>query len=157
MEMAIEEAKKGILQGHGGPFGCVIVKNDEIVGKGHNEVLKNNDPTCHGEIMAIHEACKTLNTFDLTGCEVYTTGEPCPMCLAAILWANIEKVYYGCNIFDTEKIGFRDNKFYKFQNNPPQWQKMIKELDRDQCLKLYDLYNSLTDKKQYWSLVWIYI
>ena len=148
MEMAIEEAKKGILQGHGGPFGCVIVKNDEIVGKGHNEVLKNNDPTCHGEIMAIHEACKTLNTFDLTGCEVYTTGEPCPMCLAAILWANIEKVYYGCNIFDTEKIGFRDNKFYKFQNNPSQRQKMIKELDRDQCLKLYDLYNSLTDKKQ---------
>ena len=125
MEMAIEEAKKGILQGHGGPFGCVIVKNDEIVGKGHNEVLKNNDPTCHGEIMAIHEACKTLNTFDLTGCEVYTTGEPCPMCLAAILWANIEKVYYGCNIFDTEKIGFRDNKFYKFQNNPSQRQKMI--------------------------------
>ena len=153
MEMAIEEAKKGILQGHGGPFGCVIVKNDEIVGKGHNEVLKNNDPTCHGEIMAIHEACKTLNTFDLTGCEVYTTGEPCPMCLAAILWANIEKVYYGCNIFDTEKIGFRDNKFYKFQNNPSQRQKMIKELDRDQCLKLYDLYNSLTDKKQYCSLV----
>ena len=149
MEMAIEEAKKGVLQGHGGPFGCVIVKNDEIVGKGHNEVLKNNDPTCHGEIMAIHEACKTLNTFDLTGCEVYTTGEPCPMCLAAILWANIEKVYYGCNIFDTEKIGFRDNKFYKFQNNPSQRQKMIKELDRDQCLKLYDLYNSLTDKKQY--------
>lgn len=149
MEMAIEEAKKGILQGHGGPFGCVIVKNDEIVGKGHNEVLKNNDPTCHGEIMAIHEACKTLNTFDLTGCEVYTTGEPCPMCLAAILWANIEKVYYGCNIFDTEKIGFRDNKFYKFQNNPSQRQKMIKELDRDQCLKLYDFYNSLTDKKQY--------
>lgn len=149
MEMAIEEAKKGILQGHGGPFGCVIVKNDEIVGKGHNEVLKNNDPTCHGEIMAIHEACKTLNTFDLTGCEVYTTGEPCPMCLAAILWANIEKVYYGCNIFDTEKIGFRDNKFYKFQNNPSQRQKMIKELDRDQCLKLYDLYNSLTEKKQY--------
>ena len=149
MEMAIEEAKKGILQGHGGPFGCVIVKNDEIIGKGHNEVLKNNDPTCHGEIMAIHEACKTLNTFDLTGCEVYTTGEPCPMCLAAILWANIEKVYYGCNIFDTEKIGFRDNKFYKFQNNPSQRQKMIKELDRDQCLKLYDLYNSLTDKKQY--------
>ena len=149
MEMAIEEAKKGILQGHGGPFGCVIVKNDEIVGKGHNEVLKNNDPTCHGEIMAIHEACKTLNTFDLAGCELYTTGEPCPMCLAAILWANIEKVYYGCNIFDTEKIGFRDNKFYKFQNNPSQRQKMIKELDRDQCLKLYDLYNSLTDKKQY--------
>ena len=149
MEMAIEEAKKGILQGHGGPFGCVIVKNDEIVGKGHNEVLKNNDPTCHGEIMAIHEACKTLNTFDLTGCEVYTTGEPCPMCLAAILWANIEKVYYGCNIFDTEKIGFRDNKFYKFQNNPSQRQKMIKELDREQCLKFYDLYNSLTDKKQY--------
>lgn len=149
MEEAIEEAKKGILQGHGGPFGCVIVKNDEIVGKGHNEVLKNNDPTCHGEIMAIHEACKTLNTFDLKGCEVYTTGEPCPMCLAALLWANVEKIYYGCNIFDTEKIGFRDNKFYKFQSNVGERKKFVKELDREDCLKLYDLYNSLTNKKQY--------
>ena len=94
MEMAIEEAKLGIVEGHGGPFGCVIVKDGVVVGKGHNEVIKNNDPTCHGEMMAIHDACKNLKTFNLKGCELYTTGEPCPMCFSAILWANIEKVYY---------------------------------------------------------------
>ena len=112
MRLAINEAKRGILAGHGGPFGCVIVKDGVIVGKGHNQVIKNQDPTCHGEVMAIHKACKKLGTFDLSGCELYTTGEPCPMCLGAILWANIDKVYFGCNIIDTEKIGFRDNKFY---------------------------------------------
>ena len=149
MEMAIEEAKNGILLGHGGPFGCVIVKDGKVVGKGHNEVIKNNDPTCHGEMMAIHEACKDLNTYDLSGCELYTTGEPCPMCLAAILWANISKVYYGCNIYDTEKIGFRDNAFYKFQNNQEERKKFVQELDRPECLKLYDIYNSLNNKKNY--------
>ena len=117
MRMAINEAKKGIRNGHGGPFGAVIVKNDEVIARGHNQVVKNNDPTCHGEIMAIHKACKKLGTFDLSGCEIYTTGEPCPMCMAAILWANIEKIYYGCNILDTEEIGFRDKKFYEqFEN-----------------------------------------
>ena len=114
MKVAIQEAKKGIRKGHGGPFGAVIVKDGEIVGRGHNQVVKNNDPTCHGEMMAIHMACKKLNTFDLSGTEIYTTGEPCPMCLAAILWANISKVYYGCNIVDTETIGFRDLAFYEF-------------------------------------------
>ena len=92
MRMAINEARKGIRNQHGGPFGAVIVKDGVVVGKGHNEVLKNNDPTCHGEMMAIHKACKKLKTFDLTGCELYTTGEPCPMCMSAILWANIDKV-----------------------------------------------------------------
>ena len=104
MRMAINEAKKGITNGHGGPFGAVIVKDGIVVGKGHNQVVKNNDPTCHGEMMAIHKACKKLGTFNLEGCEIYTTGEPCPMCLAAILWANISKVYYCCNIHDTAEI-----------------------------------------------------
>ena len=89
MKMAINEAKKGINNNHGGPFGAVIVKDGVVVGKGHNQVIKNNDPTCHGEMMAIHKACKKLGTFDLSGCEIYTTGEPCRMCLSAILWANI--------------------------------------------------------------------
>ena len=145
--MAINEAKKGILAGHGGPFGCVIVKDGEVVGKGHNQVIKNQDPTCHGEVMAIHKACKKLGTFDLSGCELYTTGEPCPMCLGAILWANIEKVYYGCNIIDTEKIGFRDNKFYSMTQEEKA--EFIKELDRKQCLKLYDIYMSLENKEEY--------
>ncbi len=149
MYEAIKEAKIGIRKGHGGPFGCVIVKNGIIIGKGHNQVLKNNDPTCHGEIMAIHKACKKLKTFDLSGCTLYTTGEPCPMCLAAILWANISKVYYGCNIEDTEKIGFRDSIFYQFSNDIEKRKKFSIELDREACLKLYDEYNSIENKKKY--------
>ena len=146
MKMAINEAKKGIRNGHGGPFGAVIVKNDEVIAKGHNQVVKNNDPTCHGEIMAIHKACKKLGTFDLSGCEIYTTGEPCPMCMAAILWANIEKIYYGCNILDTEEIGFRDKKFYEqFENR----EQLIHELDRKECLKLYVEYKRISDKVNY--------
>ena len=146
MKMAINEAKKGIRNGHGGPFGAVIVKNDEVIAKGHNQVVKNNDPTCHGEIMAIHKACKKLGTFDLSGCEIYTTGEPCPMCMAAILWANIEKIYYGCNILDTEEIGFRDKKFYEqFENR----EQLIHELDRKECLKLYGEYRRISDKVNY--------
>ena len=142
MRMAIKEAKKGIESHHGGPFGAVIVKDGKVVGKGHNQVLKNNDPTCHGEIMAIHKACKNLKTFDLSGCELYTTGEPCPMCYAAILWANIDKVYYGCTIQDNENIGFRDKKFYEMQQ-PEYRNKVVKELDREKCLELFEYYNSL--------------
>lgn len=148
MELAINEAKEGIMKNHGGPFGCVIVKDGEVVGKGHNEVIKNNDPTCHGEMMAIHDACKALNTFDLSGCELYTTGEPCPMCLSAILWANISKVFYGCNTYDTEEIGFRDNVFYRFYDNDEK-KKLVTELDREECLKLYDIYKSLKNKTNY--------
>lgn len=146
MRMAINEAKKGIRNGHGGPFGAVIVKDGEVIAKGHNQVVKNNDPTCHGEIMTIHKACKKLGTFDLTGCEIYTTGEPCPMCMAAILWANIEKIYYGCNILDTEEIGFRDKKFYEQFANREQF---IYELDRKQCLKLYGEYKRINNKVNY--------
>ncbi len=146
MRMALNEARKGIKAGHGGPFGAVIVKDGVVVAKGHNQVIKNNDPTCHGEIMAIHKACKKLGTFDLSGCEIYTTGEPCPMCMAAILWANIEKVFYGCNILDTEEIGFRDKKFYEQFANREQF---IQELDRKQCLKLYGEYKRITDKINY--------
>ncbi len=144
MKMAIEEATSGIEQGHGGPFGAVIVKDGEVVGKGHNQVLKNNDPTCHGEIMAIHEACEKLGTFDLSGCVIYTTGEPCPMCLGAILWANIDRVYYGCNIVDTEDIGFRDKKFYNFDKSS-----FIEQLDREECLKLYGHYKRIQGSANY--------
>lgn len=147
MKIALNEAYKGILNGHGGPFGAVIVKDNKVIAKGHNEVVKNNDPTCHGEMMAIHKACKKLKTFDLSGCEIYTTGEPCPMCLAAILWANISKVYYGCNIVDTAKIGFRDSAFYDFQNDEEAKKAFIKELDHEECLKLYDKYLTLERTK----------
>ena len=142
MRMAINEAKKGISSHHGGPFGAVIVKEGVVIGKGHNEVLKNNDPTCHGEMMAIHKACKKLQTFDLTGCEIYTTGYPCPMCMSAIMWANIDKIYYGCNVIDTEGIGFRDAKFYEMQKND-KMKEFVKEIDREECLKLYSNYMEL--------------
>lgn len=147
MKAAIEEAQAGIRAGEGGPFGCVIVKDGKIVGRGHNQVVKQKDPTCHGEIMAIHEACGTLDTFDLSGCELYTTGEPCPMCMGAILWANIPQVYYGCNTSDTEEIGFRDKVFYEFTDEKRA--KMVKELDREACRKLYREYQNLADKTSY--------
>ncbi len=146
MKMAINEAKKGILNNHGGPFGAVIVKDGKVIAKGHNQVVKNQDATCHGEMMAIRKASKKLNTFDLKGCEIYTTGEPCPMCLGAILWAHIDKVYYGCNIVDTEDIGFKDLEFYNKLENKNSF---IKELDREVCLKLYDQYKNLADKNHY--------
>ncbi len=143
MEIAIEEARNGINEGHGGPFGCVIVKNGKIIGKGHNEVVKNTDPTCHGEIMAIRNACKNIGSFDLSGCELYTTAEPCPMCRGAILWANIRKVYFGCNISDTDAIGFRDKDFYSNEYD------ISEELDRDDCLKIFKEYKDLKRKKHY--------
>ena len=147
MKAAVEEAEIGIKNGEGGPFGCVIVKNGNIVGKGHNQVVKLKNPTCHGEIMAISDACKNLDSFDLTGCELYTTGEPCPMCFDAILWANISKVYYGCNILDTEDIGFRDRRFY--DDSEKLKKEMFTCIDREECLKLYKQYSEKKNKKEY--------
>ena len=143
MKTAIEEASYGIHHGHGGPFGCVIVKDGAIVGRGHNEVIKQKDPTCHGEVMAIHDACRTLGTFDLSGCELYTTAQPCPMCLGAIMWANIKKYYYGCTIYDTEEIGFRDAVFY----DNPEFQ--AQQLDHGECQELFKEYQAIEHKEQY--------
>ena len=147
MKMAYDEAKKGITLGHGGPFGAVIVKDDKVISKGHNHVVVNNDPTCHGEVDAIRKACKKLKTFDLSGCEIYTTGYPCPMCFCAILWANISKVYYGCNTTDTEIIGFRDKQFE--ESIPAKKLSMCEEMDRAECLSLYEDYKNMTDKTNY--------
>lgn len=113
MYEAIKEAEEGIRNGDGGPFGSIIVKNGEIVGRGHNRVLKNSDPTCHGEMEAIRDACKRLNTHDLSGCKLYTTAYPCKMCAGAIEWAGIKEVIYGCDVNDTEDIGFKDKEFYE--------------------------------------------
>ena len=147
MKMAIDEAREGIHAGHGGPFGAVIVKNGEVISRGHNHVVINHDPTCHGEVDAIRKAGKKLNTFDLSGCEIYTTGYPCPMCFCAILWANIDKIYYGCNTTDTEIIGFRDKAFE--ESIPDKKIEICTETDREECLKLYDEYNAIKDKTNY--------
>lgn len=139
MQAAIDEAYRGIEAGDGGPFGSVIVKDGEIVGQGHNRVLSNNDPTCHGEMEAIRDACRNLGTYDLSGCELYTTAEPCPMCLGAILWSNIAAVYYGCTREDSAEIGFRDEAFYR-QLGGEEETVGSEEFDRDACLKLFDDY-----------------
>ncbi len=144
MQLAINEAKTGISNGHGGPFGAVIVTGGELIASGHNHVLANNDSTCHGEIDAIRKAEQKLGTYDLSGCELYTTGEPCPMCLAAILWANIDKVYYGCTIEDNAKIGFRDEKFDKLFGGRANFPAgFLEEHDRDLCLELFAEYNAM--------------
>ena len=148
MKLALDEAYEGINNGDGGPFGAVIVKDGKVIGKGHNKVVKNADPTCHGEMEAIRDACKNLGTFDLSGSIIYTTGEPCPMCLGAIMWANIDKVYYGCDVKDTERIGFRDDKFYEL-SKPENKKRFVSELDREECLKLYEAYLKKTDRTAY--------
>ena len=150
MNQAIKEAEKGISLGHGGPFGSVIVKNGKIVGRGHNHVVVNNDPTCHGEIDAIRKTCKKLKTFDLSGCDIYTTGEPCPMCLSACLWANINHIYYGCTIQDNDKIGFRDEIFYKHLDiSTKKMENKISQIDHEECLKLFEKYKNLPCKTMY--------
>ena len=140
MQIAIDEAMEGISHQHGGPFGSVIVKDGEIVGQGHNQVLYLNDPTCHGEVSAIRDAGERLGTFDLSGCELYTTGEPCPMCLCACLWANIDKVYYGCTIEDNEMIGFRDEKFDELFGGREAFSDYLVCIDREACLELFEAY-----------------
>lgn len=149
MKLAIEQARSGIHSGHGGPFGSVIVKNDKIIGVGHNMVLKNNDSTAHGEVTAIRNAEKELGTYDLTGAEIYTTGEPCPMCLAACMWANISKVYYGCTINDNELIGFRDAKFDHLMGGRAKLAGYLQQIGRDECLELFEEYNQMSEKKLY--------
>lgn len=149
MKLAIEQARSGIHSGHGGPFGSVIVKNDKIIGVGHNMVLKNNDSTAHGEVTAIRNAEKELGTYDLTGAEIYTTGEPCPMCLAACMWANISKVYYGCTINDNELIGFRDAKFDHLMGGRAKLADYLQQIGRDECLELFEEYNQMSEKKLY--------
>lgn len=142
MQMAINEAMQGITCGHGGPFGAVVVKNGKIIGKGHNQVLSQHDPTCHGEIMAIRDACKNTGTHDLSDCILYTTAAPCPMCKGAILWANIKEVYYGCTIEDTDRIGFRDEHFYHtwYEQSDDNFGQ---ECSRADCLELFEKYQNM--------------
>lgn len=148
MKEAVKEAYIGIRNGHGGPFGTVIVKDGKIVGRGHNCVVINKDSTCHGEMQAIRDACKELNTFDLKDCELYTTAEPCPMCLGAILWSNIQKVYFGCSREDTEKIGFRDNKFYDYLENKSNLIN-LEVKGYEECIELFRDYSEIKEKIPY--------
>lgn len=147
MQIAIQEAREGISNGDGGPFGTAIVRDGVLIASGHNHVLAYNDPTCHGEVDAIRKACKRLGTFDLTGCELYTTGEPCHMCLCACMWANISRIYYGCTIADNEIIGFRDNKFDQIFGGRDKLGDYMTEIDREACLRLFQDYSKMDATK----------
>ena len=144
MAQAIQEAYDGIRAGHGGPFGSVVVMDGKVVGRGHNRVLSNNDPTCHGEVSAIRDACARLGTYDLNGAELYTTGEPCQMCLAACMWARLDGVYYGCTIEDNSLIGFRDAQIEQLMGGREFLHDFLIEVDRDACLELFRDYAAMT-------------
>jgi len=141
MKIAKQVAKEGISKNEGGPFGAVIIdKNGNIVGKGNNKVIINNDPTAHAEIIAIREACEKLNTYDLSECDIYTSCEPCPMCLSAIIWANIRKIYYACTKEDAGEIGFRDDMIYEYLKGKRNDLLELKQLDRNECIELFEEY-----------------
>lgn len=147
MAEALDEAYRGIEAHHGGPFGCVVVQDGHIVGRGHNRVLAANDATCHAEMEAIRDACHTLGTYDLSRCDLYTTAEPCPMCLGAILWANIGTVYYGCSRTDSAEIGFRDQAFYDLMNGDVT-SPSLHQMDRQRCKELFRAY-AMSDHRLY--------
>lgn len=152
MKIADELAQQNILTNDGGPFGAVIIKNNEIVGKGNNQVVLKNDPTAHAEIVAIRDACKNLGTFDLTGCEIYTSCYPCPMWLSAIIWSNIKMVYYGNTKEDAEKIGFRDNLIYEYlegQSKTSNKEDILKiiAMDREETIKTFESYQNKSENK----------
>lgn len=150
MKRAIELARKGMLDGDGGPFGAVVVRNGEIIGEGWNRVVGTNDPTSHGEINAIRDACARLGTFSLEGCEIHSTGQPCPMCLGAIHWARIGRIYYGFRIEDASEIGFDDREFFRQMALPPA-ERMIpsQEICRPEAMELVTEYVRMPEKPQY--------
>lgn len=141
MEIAKNEAENGINLNEGGPFGAVITdKVGNIIATGNNQVLKNNDPTAHAEVMAIRNACKKLNTYDLSNYILYTSCEPCPMCLSAIIWSNIKEIYYACTREDAANIGFRDDLIYEYLKGTNKDLINLKQIDRDECISLFEKY-----------------
>ena len=141
-------ASKGVLNEEGGPFGAVIVKNGKIVGIGNNKVLLKNDPTAHAEITAIRDACKNLNTYDLTGCIIYSTSEPCPMCLSAIIWSNIKEVYYATTRLEVARIGFRDNLIYDYLENKNKDVIKVIKIENKDCKELLNNYKNTKDEEK---------
>ena len=149
MKKAIELSIESVNSG-GGPFGCVIVKNDKIISEGSNKVTSSNDPPAHGEIVAIREACKKINNFSLSGCELYSTCEPCPMCLSAIYWARIDKIYYANTRKDAQKIDFDDTLIYsEFKKNINERKIPMIQMMRNEALKAFELWDKKIDKVKY--------
>ena len=148
MKIAYDEAVKGMLDNEGGPFGAVIVKDGELIASGHNEVLKTKDPTAHAEINAIRKASQKLSNFDLSDCTLYTTCQPCPMCLGAIFWARIKIVYYGATKEDAQRGGFDDKHFYSMINGENNIVN-LEQIDHEDNAKLFDIWNEKSDSKIY--------
>ena len=154
MKIAKELSEDTLKTNVGGPFGACIVKDGKIIGKGSNHVLSNNDPTAHAEIMAIRDACGNISSYDLSECELYTSCYPCPMCLSAIIWANIKKVYYGNTKEDAANIGFRDSFIYDYINklaNSVEDDTVLnlQQIDRDETIKVFNEYMEKEDKTIY--------
>ena len=150
MYLAIEESKQGMQAGDGGPFGCVIVRGDEVVGTGHNKVLCNNDPTAHAEVVAIRDACSRLETFQLDNCEVYCSCEPCPMCFGAIYWARPAKVFYANTKTDAASIGFDDQFIYDQLALPLHERKIpLIAIDMPDALKVFHGWRDTSNKTLY--------
>ncbi|MDR2847436.1 MAG: nucleoside deaminase [Mycoplasmataceae bacterium] len=150
MQAAIKLAYKGMKANAGGPFGAVIVCQGKIVGQGYNQVLKTNDPTKHAEMVAISDAAKNLGRFDMSDCEIYATGQPCPMCLAAIAWARIKTCYYGNDYNATSKIGFDDQPIMNLlQNKPSKIKVKLLHIDPEESKELYDEFVKKNDKTIY--------
>jgi guanine deaminase len=141
MQLAFEDALKGIAANAGGPFGACVVKDGKILSVAHNEVLASQDPTAHAEIVAIRRAAKAIGSHDLSGAEIYATGYPCPMCLSAIIWANIKTCYYSNSLKEAEKIGFRDDLIYHYLGGKETGVEII-AMDEGDCLSLYDQYQA---------------
>ena len=154
MKIAKELSDDNLKTNVGGPFGACIVKNGKIIGKGSNHVLINNDPTAHAEIMAIRDACKNINSYDLSGAELYTSCYPCPMCLSAIIWSNIKIVYYGNTREDAANIGFRDDFIYTFIKNYTDSSNnssllKLESIDREETIKSFKAFMIKSDKRIY--------
>lgn len=142
MQLGVDRARKTMNKNIGGPFGAVITKGDEIIAVSSNQVLATHDPTAHAEVSAIRKACQVLGTHDLSGCAIYASGSPCPMCMSAIIWANIKEVYVSGSVEDAEEIGFRDNYIYNFIKDDCNNRNIVRihHLDRKPARMLYREY-----------------
>jgi guanine deaminase len=149
MQVAIEMALLGIEKGHG-PFGAVIVQGNDLIGSGTNRVTSQNDPTAHAEICAIRDACHNVKTFSLTGATIYTSCEPCPMCLGAIYWARLDRIYYGATCEDAAKINFDDYKFYEELGKPFESRSIpMIQVNRKDCIRVFDAWENNSAKIPY--------
>ncbi len=150
MRMAVEMARRGMNSDEGGPFGAVVVKDGKVVGRGNNRVTSSCDPTAHAEVTAIRDACANLNTYQLTGCTIYTSCEPCPMCLGAIYWARPDKVYYGNTKRDAAEINFDDDFIYRELELPMEKRKIpFIPLGREEAIATFREWAAKEDKKLY--------